>query len=97
MKELTLNEVKEVSGGWNYGANSLIGAAAGGTFGAYLAAPLYPPVGSYVGGYIGTVVGGFTGSIFDNGRTVIELLNAYGAYHTNLILSQYNMGFEIID
>lgn len=65
MKELTINEVKEVSGGWNFGANSIIAGNFGAAFGGYIGYT-YGPLGSAIGSFVGGSIGGITGSVFDN-------------------------------
>ena len=103
MKELTINEVKEVSGGWELGHGAALGGSIGAGIGAVVGSGLCGwPLGFTVGGL--TYVGTYAGSIFDNGPAVRDwikgentFLNRYGRSWSDHVMDRYNRGLEIYD
>ncbi|WP_314262100.1 hypothetical protein [Cardiobacterium hominis] len=101
MKELTINEVKEVSGGWELRHGAALGGAIGAGIGAAVGTGLGGwSLGFTVGGL--TYVGTYAGSIFDNGPEVRDwikdentFLNRYGRSWSGRVMDRYNRGLEI--
>lgn len=84
MKELTLNEVKEVSGGFDWG--SAIGGVGGRAAGSYIGAQIGGYAASW-GGPIGTVAGAYIGYRIEHNIRNME--NNWRNYNTTNIYNGF--------